>query len=327
MSISSSNENQLTLLLKQIRYEAKNINSYEFVDPDGNELPGFTAGSHIDVCIGPGLTRQYSLSNDPCETHRYVVTVLKDESGKGGSKALHQNLKAGDMIQVSAPRNHFELDASCKKALLLAGGIGVTPIKSMAHQLMAQGIPFDLHYCAKDPSYAAYVDELQSFSNETNSVYFHYDQAENSSRLDIAELLKEQAVDQQLYFCGPPGFMKACKEGSIHWAQGSVHFEHFQAPVIEKAANTTSSGDYIIVLGKSGAEISVSGGASVLEVLSENGIEVSRSCESGLCGACRVSYSEGEIDHQDFILSDDEKNCEFTACVSKVISPRVVLDL
>src|ERR1700761_6390044 len=170
----ASDDRTLRLLVRQIRFEGRGINSYEFVDPEGAALPPFTAGAHIDVHLGDGFVRQYSLSNSPRERHRYVIAVLRDEAGRGGSKALHEGLRVQDRVRVSRPRNNFELAADAKKVILIAGGIGVTPLKAMAHQLEESGVDYEMHYCAKDASCTAFANEFEPMF-ASGRLHFHFD--------------------------------------------------------------------------------------------------------------------------------------------------------
>jgi ferredoxin-NADP reductase len=316
----------LPLVLRQIRYEANGINSYEFVDPEGKELPPFTAGAHIDVHLPNGVIRQYSLSNSPTERHRYVIAVLRDEKGRGGSKALHDSLRVQDIVTVSEPRNNFELVPGAKKVILLAGGIGMTPLKSMAHALEASGVPFEMHYCARDAGCVAFKEQLDT-QWQHGKLHFHFDQGDPARGLDIAELLKSPGEDTHLFYCGPAGFMKACGAAASHWQAGTVHFEHFKAPEPDKSAAQLAPGTFMVKIASTGAMIEVPADRSIADVLEEAGVHIETSCQAGLCATCKIRYLEGEVDHRDYILSDDEHGQFLTACVSRATSPVLVLDL
>lgn len=334
MNISQSNPSdptRLTLLTKQIRFEGRGINSYEFVDPDGHDLPPFSAGAHIDILLEGGHIRQYSLCNSPLDRHRYVIAVLCDEKGRGGSKLLHQTLRVQDKVTVSAPRNNFALADQASKVILLAGGIGITPLKSMAHQLAVSGVAFDLHYCAKDSSCAAFGPEITGLG-EAATTHFHYDRGNPADGLDIAGLLRQYEDGVHLYYCGPPGFMKACQAASAHWPSGSVHFEHFQAPSEPQATSPGSQaagpdGSFTVQLSSTGETLRVAPEQSLVDALADAGKPIETSCVSGLCGTCKVHYLSGDVDHRDFILSDEEHKHYLTACVSRARSGVVVLDL
>jgi ferredoxin-NADP reductase len=321
----------IELLVRQIRFEAPGINSYELVDPLGRPLPEATAGSHIDVHLPGPLIRQYSLSNDPTDRRRYVFAVLKDEAGSGGSKALHKTVHVQDTIRIGVPRNNFRLDETASRYILLAGGIGITPLKAMCHRLAALNADFVLHYCSKAPEYAAFKNELMQFG-PPNVVRFHHDAARPANRLDIPALLAVHQEGTQLYYCGPPGFMKACASATGHWPKGSVHFEHFKAPVPvlpPPGAEEHQPGpdEFDVEIASTGQKIHVSAGQSIVEALADAGIEIETSCLSGLCGACKVRYLRGEPEHRDFILYSDEKQSYLTTCVSRCRKGPLVLDL
>jgi ferredoxin-NADP reductase len=171
-AVATQGDRTLQLLVRQIRFEGKGINSYKLVDPDGGDLPDFGAGAHIDIHLGDGLIRQYSLCNDPAERQHCVIAVLRDEAGCGGSKALHQKLRVQDIVRVSRPRNNFPLVTDAEKVILLAGGIGVTPLKSMAHELDKQSTEYELHYCPRDVSCAAFDKEFKELLDRGRLHYF-----------------------------------------------------------------------------------------------------------------------------------------------------------
>lgn len=324
--IISREQSRLSLLVRQIRFEASGINSYELVHPQGEDLPPFSAGAHIDIILPNGMTRQYSLCNSPAERHRYVIAVLRDEKGRGGSKALHDALRVQDLATVSQPRNNFALVPGAKKVILLAGGIGVTPLKSMAHALDAAGIPFELHYCARNPGCAAFREEL-GIAWAHGKLVHHFDHGKPEDGLDIAGLLRQPEEGTHLFYCGPAGFMKACAEAASHWPAGTVHFEHFKAPEPSPAALDTVPGAFMVKIASTGAMFEVPPDRSIADVLEQNNIRIETSCQAGLCATCKIRYLEGEVDHRDYILGDDEHGQFLTACVSRATSPVLVLDL
>jgi len=326
MTEPSSPSDTLDVFVRQIRFEGTGINSYELVDPDGRELPPFSAGAHIDVHLRDGTVRQYSLSNDPHERHRYVIAVLKDEVGRGGSRSLHDTLRVQDRVTISRPRNNFGLVDDAKKVVLLAGGIGVTPLKAMAHALERTGLDYELHYCAREPQNAAFNDELRALAAE-DRVRFHFDGGDPSRGLDIAALLRDPDDATHVYYCGPTGFMNACAEATTHWPKGTVHFEHFKPPVVAADPDALPPGSFMVELAKSGQRLCVSAHESLVDALEKAGVDVPTSCTSGLCGTCKLHYLSGDVDHQDYILSDDEHAEYLTACVSRGKGELLVLDL
>lgn len=317
----------LALVVRQIRFEAHGINSYELADPAGAELPVFTAGAHIDIHLPNGIVRQYSLCNAPAERHRYVIAVLRDDKGRGGSTALHDCLHVQDIVNVSLPRNNFTLAPDAKKVILVAGGIGMTPLKSMAHALEADGVPFELHYCSRNAGCVAFKEQLEAQWNH-GQLHFHYDHGDPANGLNIAGLLSDPPPDTHVFYCGPAGFMKACAEASRHWPAGTVHFEHFKAP--ESAAGAPAAlaqGSFMMKIASTGAMLEVPEDRSIADVLKEAGVQIETSCEAGLCATCKIRYLEGDVDHRDYILSDEEHGRFLTACVSRATSGVLVLDL
>jgi ferredoxin-NADP reductase len=310
--------------------EGKGINSYELVDPDGGDLPEFEAGAHIDVHLGPGLIRQYSLCNDPVERQHYVIAVLRDEGGRGGSNALHQNLKVQEAVRVSHPRNNFPLVTHAEKVILLAGGIGVTPLKSMAHSLDKRGVEYELHYCARDASCAAFHREFKELL-DGGRLHYHFDGGDPAAGLEIDRLLSKPTPGTHVYYCGPGRFMSACAAATAHWPAGSVHFEHFKAPVQPVGSATMSEeqagGSFEVRIASTGQMVAVRSDQTIAEALQDAGVAIETSCCAGLCATCKVRYLEGEVEHNDFILGEDEKSEYLTVCVSRATSKLLVLDL
>ncbi|SAK91626.1 ferredoxin [Caballeronia fortuita] len=326
--VAGVQEQTLTLLVRQVRFEGRGINSYELVDPEGAPLPPFAAGAHLDIHLSGGVVRQYSICNAPRERHRYVIAVLRDERGRGGSKALHEQLRVQDIVRVSRPRNNFRLVEGARRVLLIAGGIGVTPLKAMAHQLDDAGIDYEMHYCAKDERSAAFAEEFEPM-RASGRLHLHFDGGDPSAGLDIRDLLNAPADGEHVYYCGPGGFMKACAEAAQHWPAGTVHFEHFKAPErgsAEHAANDAND-SFIVRVASTGQEIEVSKDQSIADALLEAGVTMETSCCAGLCGTCKVRYLEGEVEHNDCIMSDEERVEYLTACVSRATSKVLVLDL
>jgi len=314
--------------VRQVRFEGRGINSYELVDPEGAQLPSFTAGAHIDIHLADGVVRQYSICNAPRERHRYVIAVLRDERGRGGSKALHDQLRVQDIVRVSRPRNNFHLVDGARRVLLIAGGIGVTPLKAMAHELDDAGIDYEMHYCAKDARSAAFAEEFE-LMRASGRLHFHFDGGDPSAGLDIRDLLNTPREGEHVYYCGPGGFMKACADAAQHWPTGTLHFEHFNAPERapgEQAANDASD-SFIVRIASTGQEIEVTKDESIAEALAGAGVAMETSCCAGLCGTCKVRYLQGEVEHNDCIMSDEEKAEFLTACVSRATSKLLVLDL
>lgn len=328
---SSTQTPMLSLTVKQIRSEALGINSYELVSTDGEVLPETSAGSHLDVHLPGGLVRQYSLSGDPADRHRYTIAVLLETNGRGGSRLLHETLQVRNVVSVSSPRNNFALSSKARRHILVAAGIGITPLKAMVHELTARGEIYQLHYCARTPEHAAFRQELEELVS-SGCVHFYYDGGVPGAGLDLVNLLKQPQTGDHLYYCGPGGFMQACANASAHWPPGTVHSEYFAAPVTqtngaESAAIDVASGSFVVEIASTGARVEVPPDRSIVEVLGDAGVEVQTSCISGLCGSCKVNFLSGTVDHRDFILSDDERETCLTTCVSRATSPVLKLDL
>lgn len=323
--------------LHAIVLEADGIASFELRAADGGELPAFSAGAHIDVHLRPGCVRQYSLCNDPRERHRYVVAVQREEAGRGGSRAMHDELRIGQALAISAPRNFFPLASEARRHLLLGGGIGITPMMAMVAELEARGAEFFLHSCTRGPGKTAFRGRLEALAAAGRGTV-HHDGGVPSQGLDVRALLRDHDPGTHLYYCGPPGFMGACERASTHWPSGTVHCEHFAASSspksflsndeLEAAGDAALSGlGFQIKVASSGAVYIVPNDKSIVEVLGEHGIEILTSCKAGLCATCKIRYLSGEVEHRDMVLDEAEQSEYLTACVSRAKSSMLVLDL
>lgn len=306
--------------------EAEGICSFELSPVNGETLPPFEAGAHIDVHVPGGLIRQYSLCNDPRERNRYLISVLKEPSSRGGSEAMHLVVVQGDKLTISAPRNLFKLDQSAARHLLFAGGIGITPILAMAYELNHQGADFELHYCFRSSERAAFVKALAD-TPFADRVVLHDDSGPQEQKLNAAALLDTVDEGRHLYVCGPAGFMNHVLEtgAAAGWQQERMHREFFAGQTIDQDSNSS----FEVVLARSGKTFEVPADRTVFEVLDEAGVEIETSCEQGVCGTCVTRVLEGIPDHRDQFMTADEhaRNDCFTPCCSRAKSPRLVLDL
>lgn len=306
--------------------EALDICTFELVDVNGGPLPAFAAGSHVDVQPSGGITRQYSLCNDPKETHRYLIGVLRDPASRGGSQAMHDQVEVGQVLQISAPRNHFPLAHDAKRSLLLAGGIGVTPILCMAERLAITGADFEMHYCTRSADRMAFKARIAS-SEFASKVKFHFDDGAAEQKLDLAALLAAPQPGMHLYVCGPKGFMDAVLKTARAkgWPEGQLHYEFFGAEV----AKSDSDAGFEVKLASSGRIIKVPKDQTVVKALAEAGVEIMTSCEQGVCGTCLTRVLEGVPDHKDSYLTPEEQaaNDQFMPCCSRSKTPQLVLDL
>lgn len=319
----------MQLRIRSITYLAEDINGYELVDPNGRDLPRFAAGAHIGVRLGAAdagaVWRDYSLWNDPAERRRYCIAVLREKAGEA-SRHLHDAVRAGDIVEVSLPRNHFPLVEAAERYLFLAGGIGITPIMAMIAELRRRRAEFRLYYCARAPERTAFRDELDLLA-ATGKVVFHYDGGDPAKGLDIAALLREPQPGTHLYYCGPAGMMNVAATASAHWPSTHVHCEYFTGPRAAPAARHAEDRPFRVRLAGSGAEYDVPPGETIIDVLRRHGVETRTSCELGYCGACLTRYLAGEADHRDPILGDKARETHLLICCSRATSPLLVLDL
>lgn len=306
--------------------EAIDICTFELVGAGGARLPGFSAGSHIDVHLPGGITRQYSLCNDPAESHRYLIGVLKDPATRGGSKAMHELVNEGDTLQISAPRNHFALAHEARRSLLLAGGIGITPILCMAERLFVAGEAFELHYCSRSRERMAFHDRIRR-SGFSSSAAFHFDDGDPDQKLQLDALLGSRQAGTHVYVCGPKGFMDAvlARARARGWPEAQLHYEFFAGAPVKSA----DDGSFEVKLASSGKVVRIEKDQTVVHALARAGVEVPTSCEQGVCGTCLTRVLEGECDHRDMYLTPEEQaaNDQFLPCCSRAKSARLVLDL
>jgi ferredoxin-NADP reductase len=289
------------------------------------DLPPFTAGAHIDLELGTGEARSYSLLNDAGEQHRYVLGVLREENGSGGSAWMHEQLKTGDVLTASPPTNDFPLDEEGGHHILIAGGIGITPIMSMAARLASIERDYALHYCARSAPEAAFIDELSA--RHGARLITHFDGGDPSVGIDLKALLAVRPPAAHVYVCGPAGLIRAVREITRDWPQGTVHYELFNGNVadIEIASNDQP---FEIVLKRANLTFTVPADKTILQVLKGAGIKVKTLCTRGNCGTCRVGLVSGKVDHRDEVLDDDEKDSFLQVCVSRAMpGETLVLDL
>lgn len=316
----------LSVRVRNRTEEAEGIASFVLEATDGTALPAHTAGAHIDVHVAPGLVRQYSLCNDPVDRSVYRIAVLREPQSRGGSAGMHAQVHDGSVLSISAPRNYFPLFSGATRTLLLAGGIGITPILAMARTLHAQGEPFDLHYCGRSASRMAFIDELKK-SAFASSVQVHLDDGEPQQRFNAQKVAENPQPGVHLYVCGPSGFMDhvLTTARTVGWADEQLHREYFAAAPVD----TSADGAFTVQLAKSQLRCDIPADKSVLEVLLSRGIDIPYSCEAGVCGTCLTRVIAGTPDHRDSFLTDAEKDAgdQFLPCCSRTKSPLLVLDL
>lgn len=306
--------------------EAQDICTFELVSANGHPLPAFSAGSHIDVELPGGITRQYSLCNEAGETHRYLIGVLKDPNSRGGSRVIHEQVQEGQVLTISAPRNHFALAHDARHSILIAGGIGVTPILCMAERLAVVGESFEMHYCTRGRDRTAFLDRIQA-AGFASKVQFHFDDGPAAQKLDAGSLLAAPAAGVHLYVCGPKGFMDVFLGAARTngWVEDQLHYEFFSGEPLKSDADDS----FEVQLASSGRILLVEKHQTVVNALEAAGVTVLTSCEQGVCGTCLTRVLEGKPDHRDMYLSPEEqsRNDQFLPCCSRAKSPRLVLDL
>jgi vanillate O-demethylase ferredoxin subunit len=305
------------------RIEADDIVSFDLARPDGQPLPAFDAGAHIDVHVPGGLVRQYSLCSRPWQLHDYQIAVLLAPASRGGSEAMHRAVREGDLIRISRPRNLFALANAPAPPLLVAGGIGVTPILCMAEQLAQAHAPFEMHYFARSRTRTAFLRRIEEASF-ASQVAFHFDDGPAEQQLPLTRLFARPHEHRRAYVCGPAGFLDASLQAARQagWAEDRVHFESF-TPRAQDAPSLA----FEVQIASTGAVYVVPPDKTVVQVLAEHSVNVPLSCEQGICATCLTRVLAGTPDHRDFILTPEERAVSFTPCCSRSLSPRLVLDL
>lgn len=317
----------MELAVSRLTHEAQDVVGIELRAPGGDALPEFTPGAHVDLTLPGGLCRQYSLLNAPTERHRYVLGVGLAPKSRGGSAFIHQHLAVGHLVQVGEPRSLFGLAPAASEHVFIAGGIGITPILSMIAWCEANRRPWRLLYCVRSRARAAYAWELAPHGRR---VRLHVDEEADGALPDLRTWIESSTDEAHFYCCGPAGLMDgvalACAEAGI--AKDRTHFERFAAPAAP-AASVTENGAFSVRLNRSGQKIYVAPDQSLLDALEAAKVSLPYSCREGLCRSCEVPVLEGQADHRDFVLSDEERasNRSILPCVSRACSPELVLDL
>ena len=311
-----------TVIVDKVRTEATDTVSIELRSSDSSPLPPFDAGSHISLHLPNGIVRSYSLVNATGDRDRYVLGVLRARDSRGGSAFVHEKLRAGDAIVISAPRNNFPLDETGQRFVLVAGGIGITAIYSMAQRLVALGKSVDMLYCCRSREHAAWLNPIQALGIPLK---LHFD-AQHGGPPDLRGFLDERDRDTRFYCCGPAPMLSAFERACADNGYTHAHIERFSADpdTVKEAGN----GGYEVQLERSGKCVRVEPGARLLDVLRAAGADVPSSCEQGVCGTCELSVIEGEIDHRDSVLSETERaeGKTMMVCVSGCKGGRLVLD-
>lgn len=305
------------------RLIAKETHWFSLESADGEELPEFQAGAHLSVKVPDGMTRHYSLCGDPENRRTYEIAIKREANGRGGSRSLVGETEEGQFIEVGSPVTGFGLDEKAKSFLLVAGGIGITPIRSMVFQLLAAGLrDFKVVYLTRDAESTAFLDEIKSGS-WGKKVVIHHDHGDSAQFLDLWKFFEKPVPGCHVYCCGPKRLMDEVKDMTGHWPSAAIHFESFGADTKARADDRA----FTVQLARSDKTFQVGTQQSLLYALKEHGILVPSSCESGTCGSCKVKLLEGNADHRDLVLMDEERGDYIMACVSRACSDKLVLDL
>ncbi len=311
-------EAELDLTIAAVDDVSEGVVAIDLVSPDGGELPSWTPGAHVDLLLGDDLVRQYSLSSDPADRTRWRIAVLLTPDSRGGSKRVHE-LRAGDPVRVRGPRNHFVL-AAAPAYEFVAGGIGITPILPMIAEAEASGARWRLHYGGRTRTSMAFVDELARYGDKVTLV-----PQDELGHLDLATILGAPSPETLVYCCGPTPLLDAVESTCSTWPSGALHLERFTAQEVD----TSGDQPFTVVFQRSGIEAVVPADRSIFAVARDHDVTVLGSCLEGICGTCETEVLEGDVDHRDSVLDDDEKesNEVMMICVSRCRGSRLVLDL
>ncbi|MPY99415.1 MAG: 2Fe-2S iron-sulfur cluster binding domain-containing protein [Actinophytocola sp.] len=312
---------QLSLLVKQLTWEADGVLSVLLVDPDGKPLPPWQPGAHVDVTLGNGLVRQYSLCSDPDDRCAYRVAVLREQDSRGGSVYVHDRLRPGDTVTVAEPLNNFEV-RSAEKYLFIAGGIGITPLLPMVRATAESGADWRLLYGGRRRASMAFLDELNRYGSRVDVVA-----EDERGMLDLDSWLTEPTSGMLVYCCGPEGLITAVEQRCEAWPTGTLQVERF-SPKPQPVPDADAERGFEVVCRRSGITVQVPPTCTIMETLRAAGIDVPSSCEEGICGTCETAVIDGVPDHRDSILSDAERaeNTTMMICVGRSLSDRLVLD-
>lgn len=282
-------------------------------------LPAWEPGSHVDLLLGPDLVRQYSLCGDPDDRRYLKVAVLREPDSRGGSEHVHDELKEGQQIQIRGPRNHFPLVESARYQFI-AGGIGITPILCMIREAERAGADWHLLYGGRSRESMAYLPELEQYGDRVR-----IQPADTDGLMDLESVLGTPRPDTAVYCCGPEPLLNAVEERCRPWPANALHLERFAPKTL---AEDVVDSEFEVEFARSGVTATVPVGTSILDVATEHGLFVLRSCSEGVCGTCETVLLEGDPEHRDSVLTDEDREdgC-FMPCVSRARSARLVLDL
>lgn len=311
----------LDVVIKNVTLENSSVKIFELSSVTESKLPVFSAGSHIDIHISDGVIRQYSIINEP-ETNvdKYLIAVKREKKSRGGSEFIFNNFKVGNIIKISTPRNNFPLNLSRMSYILIAGGIGITPIYSMACKLMKEHKKFKLFYTVRNEKNAILVEKMKHNFHER--FFLHISEYE---RINFDDIFSGERKDLSVYVCGPRELVDNAKKKANEQEIYDINFELFS---VENSASEKSS-SFEVIIKSTGEKILVPANKSILDILEENNIKVDSSCKEGLCSSCEVGLLDGKADHKDYVLTEVERetNSRILTCCSRSITPSLTLDL
>ncbi|MEM9580680.1 MAG: PDR/VanB family oxidoreductase, partial [Pseudomonadota bacterium] len=301
---------------------ADGVMVYDFTPVDGGDLPQWQAGAHLDIVVAPEYLRQYSMYGDPADRSRYQIAVLREDAGRGGSKLMHRIFSEGRRIFISRPINHFPLAGGARNSILMGGGIGITPMIAMAHELHAKGLDFTLHYSGRSRASMALLDEITSFP-WASRVHLHI--TDEGSRADLGRIIPPYASGHHIYTCGADRYMSAVMAAAetAGYPEEARHLEYFSVPEQPDYVNHP----FTLKLAKSGRELTIPAEKTATDVLQENGISIDVKCSDGICGVCQCGLISGEVEHRDFVLSKAQRETTVILCQSRAAAKDGVIEV
>lgn len=320
----------IEVVVDRITDEAAGIRSFDLVRPDGGPLPAYEPGAHVELVLPNGLARSYSLVGPLDDVHRYRVAVGLDANSRGGSRYLHASVRVGARLRIGAPRNHFPLVEDAPATVLIAGGIGITPLWCMAQRLAALGARWELHYACRTRAAAAFLPQIAQACGSTGRLHLWCDDEHEGRPLDLAAVVAAAAPGAHLYCCGPVPMLDAYRAATRELPPERVHLEYFRPPEppAERGLEDEGLDGFTVELARAGVSVQVPAGCSILDALMMNGIDAPYSCYEGLCGTCETRVLEGTPEHRDHILTEKARaEGSIIICCSGSRSSKLVLDL
>ncbi|WP_028604719.1 PDR/VanB family oxidoreductase [Ottowia thiooxydans] len=306
-----------------ITYGADDVLIYDIRSTDGEQLPSFEAGAHIDVTIPGGIVRSYSLANNPSDRHRYVIGVKREARGGGGSAWMHAHVQVGTLLDIAGPRNSFALEEDAVHSVFIAGGIGITPLWCMAQRLEALRKPWTIYLRGRSRKTTAFLECLSS-PQLGGRVHVSFSEDAGAPRLDIASIVAKAPEGAHFYCCGPESMLECVESACVRLPKERLHLERFKAKEMQ-----SRDGGYLVRLARSDQTIRIQKGRTILETLQQRGISVPSSCQQGVCGACETPVLAGRPDHRDCVLSEEDRTHgkSILICCSGSLTEELVLDL